>query len=678
MMTAKKLFFTILILIPVISYTQTLRVQKLNGPYGGTFRSIEWDSKGNMFVACDGGLFTSTDDGKTWKVIINNYYTSNFVSRLFKGTDGNLIYQKGTGIYSTTSDGYETHIGNINEGSLFGVDSNGQMYFTKFPGGIFVSSDSGNTLRKIRDTDRWGTDFLELKNKKIAYTHGANIELSTNRGNDWITQQPVTSDPGIGWTLASDTNENLFLCTGKEILRTNDNGNTWTKFSSPVQYPWSIYINKRNEIFISSQLKLYSSTDYGQSWNDTGINDYALSYAEDQTGNMFVGTFHHLFKREENKKNWYEFDNGISQSRINSIIMRDNNLLIMTTKELYKSKDMGKTWNRVYTAEYGSSRFYDFKNKERIFAFIDGPINYTTDYGTTWTRVNTNFPYDNIIDYVITDNDEIYAAANRNTINYSSDFGKTWTTLWKGEENFNFSDLSLDKNENLYFGYGKSLYKYDKTEKRISNIGYFEKGTGKIVVSPWETIYVLAPDGLYCKANETGWNKLIENIGYGYSSTFEINKQLQMVLFNGNELLISSDLGKSFERYRFNPYLLSPISFYADDDGNYFIGTQEGGLYKASIPTKKVELPAQYSLAQNYPNPFNGQTYIEFSLPKQAQVKVAVFNVLGQEIEVLKNETLPLGNYKLAWDSKKLASGVYLYKIQTLEFVETKKMILMK
>ncbi|MBI5401759.1 MAG: T9SS type A sorting domain-containing protein [Ignavibacteriae bacterium] len=127
-------------------------------------------------------------------------------------------------------------------------------------------------------------------------------------------------------------------------------------------------------------------------------------------------------------------------------------------------------------------------------------------------------------------------------------------------------------------------------------------------------------------------------------------------------LLISSYSGKSFDRYRFNSHLLSPISFYADDDGNYFIGTQAGGLYKATIPTKKAELPAHNRLLQNYPNPFNGQTYIEFSLPKQAQGKVAVFNILGQELEILKNETLPLGNYKLSWNSMNLASGVYLSK----------------
>ncbi|MFA7420547.1 MAG: T9SS type A sorting domain-containing protein [Melioribacteraceae bacterium] len=678
MMTAIKNFFTLLLLIPTLSFTQVLKVENINGPFGGTFRSVKWDRNGIMFVACDGGLFTSTDNGLTWKPMIKNYYTSDSVNSLFIGPDGNLIFQKGDGVYSTTSDGYQTPLGNTNQMSLFGVDLKGQMYFTKFAEGIYVTSDSGKTFRKIRDTNSWGADFIVLKNNKLAYTHGAYIELSTNNGIDWTTQQPVNSDPGIGWSLAADSKGNLFLCTGKEIMRTSDFGNNWSKLTSPVQYPWSMHINSRDEILVCSQLKLYSSIDSGQNWNDEEINDYVLNYAEDKSGNMYAGTFHHLYKRDVNKKNWYEYDSGINQARINSITMQNGKLMIMTTKEIYTSPDMGLTWSKTYAAEYGSSRFYDFKNKDRVFAYIDGPINYSTDYGSTWTKISPTFPYDALVDIEITNKDEIFAASNRNTLNFSNDFGKTWQTIWKGAETYVFGDLTLDKEENLLFSYGRDVFKYDKVKQSITNIGYFENGVKKIVESQWGTIYAFNSDGLYIKTNTLKWNKIYENDRFRLSSTFVINKQNQIIIFNGNEIAISSDLGKNFIRYTFSEYLLNPISFYANDAGDYFIGTQEGGLYKATIPTQKVELPAQYRLAQNYPNPFNGQTYIELSLPKQAQVKVVVFNLLGQEIEVLKNETLPLGNYKLAWDSKKLASGVYLYKIQTPEFVETKKMILMK
>jgi len=60
-------------------------------------------------------------------------------------------------------------------------------------------------------------------------------------------------------------------------------------------------------------------------------------------------------------------------------------------------------------------------------------------------------------------------------------------------------------------------------------------------------------------------------------------------------------------------------------------------------------------------------------LPKQAHVKVAVFNILGQEFEILKNETLPLDNYKLSWNSMNLASGVYLSKYKRRNLLKLRK-----
>ena len=83
-----------------------------------------------------------------------------------------------------------------------------------------------------------------------------------------------------------------------------------------------------------------------------------------------------------------------------------------------------------------------------------------------------------------------------------------------------------------------------------------------------------------------------------------------------------------------------------------------------------------FILKQNYPNPFNPTTSIEFSLPYTDFVTLKIYNILGEEVATLVSEKLAAGQYKYDWDASGLASGVYLYKLQTENFVEIKKMLL--
>jgi hypothetical protein len=89
-------------------------------------------------------------------------------------------------------------------------------------------------------------------------------------------------------------------------------------------------------------------------------------------------------------------------------------------------------------------------------------------------------------------------------------------------------------------------------------------------------------------------------------------------------------------------------------------------------------LPTEFSLLQNFPNPFNPSTTIKYSVPQQSQVKIKVFDVLGEEIETLVNEEKPAGTYELTWNATNLPSGVYFYRLQVGDFIQTKKMILIK
>jgi lysophospholipase L1-like esterase len=93
---------------------------------------------------------------------------------------------------------------------------------------------------------------------------------------------------------------------------------------------------------------------------------------------------------------------------------------------------------------------------------------------------------------------------------------------------------------------------------------------------------------------------------------------------------------------------------------------------------KESGTPGSYSLKQNYPNPFNPMTKIHFSMPKEAHVKITVFNSLGQEIRKLIDKELKEGNYSIIFNGLEMPSGIYFYKIQSGNFTQTKKMILMK
>ena len=88
--------------------------------------------------------------------------------------------------------------------------------------------------------------------------------------------------------------------------------------------------------------------------------------------------------------------------------------------------------------------------------------------------------------------------------------------------------------------------------------------------------------------------------------------------------------------------------------------------------------PDNYNLSQNYPNPFNPSTTINFTIPSNEFVTLKIYNILGSTVATLVNGTLAAGSYKFNFDAQNLASGVYLYELKAGNFLEIKKMNLLK
>jgi hypothetical protein len=136
------------------------------------------------------------------------------------------------------------------------------------------------------------------------------------------------------------------------------------------------------------------------------------------------------------------------------------------------------------------------------------------------------------------------------------------------------------------------------------------------------------------------------------------------------------------------------ISFEYYDQNNLIAQPEEGAykfIYGTDIIVYNTEyngnpfhtIPESYSLEQNFPNPFNPVTTIIYKLPETSSLKIRIYNVLGQLVRTLVNNTISQGEYSIRWggvDNKgiKVSSGIYIYTMETPEYFTSKKMILLK
>ena len=93
---------------------------------------------------------------------------------------------------------------------------------------------------------------------------------------------------------------------------------------------------------------------------------------------------------------------------------------------------------------------------------------------------------------------------------------------------------------------------------------------------------------------------------------------------------------------------------------------------------QKNNFPTKYNLITPYPNPFNPTTTISFSIPEFGLTTITVYDITGRQLETLTNEVLSIGNYSINWNASSYPSGVYLIKMDSGDFTQTQKVVLVK
>lgn len=112
-------------------------------------------------------------------------------------------------------------------------------------------------------------------------------------------------------------------------------------------------------------------------------------------------------------------------------------------------------------------------------------------------------------------------------------------------------------------------------------------------------------------------------------------------------------------------------------DTDYFHNVNVWWESTTSIANSQTTL-THYRLFQNYPNPFNPTTTIKYGLPEKSDVKISIYNIYGRKVKTLTNTNQQAGYHQIKWNASDIATGIYFYRINADDFIDTKKCLLIK
>ena len=633
---------------------KTLIIGALNTPILNCVEFIDanigWIGSEGQFYNHSGNVSKTTDGGETWfstllyrpnsnedltsHVELDNPLDNHKGIRSIYFRDSNNGYAVGgskggwwRNIFTTNDAGetWQKKYGYSEQTGLLSVfvNSSGTGWAVGYKGVIYKTDDSGSLWTQI------------LSGPQSGYT------------GDWITSVCMLDD-SIGW--AAGYRKGIWYYP--IILETTTGGKIWetnSEFDNHISgTPANIFFINKNIGWVSFYDKgSYKTTDGGNNWfpiDNRGRDKYFINQ---DTG---WGTYAPLgvFKSTDGGITWVQ-KNSVSS---NSIYFIDSNSgwSVGDGGNILKSTDGGENWFTKTSgtiSNLNSVHFYD--NNIGICVGESGTVLLTTDAGENWIlqSVNTTSELNSV---VFTDANNIWIAGSGGLILRTFDLGSNWNS-YNGITGVDLISASfINESTGWFGGYNGTILKYQIDILPVELISFSANLTGNEVQLYWQTATEVNNYGFEIerKIDNAGWEKIGFEKGQGTTTSN----------------MVYSFTDKGFKSgLKFN-YRLKQVDF----DGEY--------EYSKEIEVNSV--PIEFSLSQNYPNPFNPTTTIRYQLPTASKVVIKIYNILGSEVMELVNEQKVAGSYEAEFDASNLSSGTYVYKIIADNFVQAKKMILLK
>jgi len=230
-------------------------------------------------------------------------------------------------------------------------------------------------------------------------------------------------------------------------------------------------------------------------------------------------------------------------------------------------------------------------------------------------------------------------------------------------------DCKVDSTEHAHQGYYSVNLESNTSSSKVTTRDLPLSGYSEVIVDFWYKAVGM-------EADEDFWLQISTDGGSNYTTvnTWVSGVDFANDNFYSDTVTISGYTLTSQTRIRFR------CDASDDDDDVYLDEIRVSAEIKESTAIDRTNggKPKRFALHQNYPNPFNPATTIEYTIPKRSFVSIKVYDLLGREVSTLVNENKPQGTYSSEFNGMNLSSGCYYYRIQTGDFIETKKFVLMK
>ena len=629
----------------------------------------------NTFYFCTmpGGIYKSTNAGLNWILFYNNPGYS-FLKMDFIGE--NIGYANSyTKIFKTTNGGINwaevfdnPNLYTIND--IYFINENTGFHASHFlPDNNMIdvlnrTTNSGLNWTYIQPGPAFITKFI---NQTTGFGYNTNIIMkSTNSGENWFTV-PNGNINNISKLLTISEDIHYAVIKNYIFKVTTNGGYNWIDKVSPVYECNSIkFLNSNTGYIMGDTREIFVTMNAGTNWTSIArkteggwLKDY--DFIDNNTG-FVVGGNANLLKTTNGGLNWINLaENGNLNSYaftgIDFINVQTGYCLgfISTKNMLLKTTNSGINWTLMDTIDNNTGKIRFFDSSTGFATTGNNKVLRTTNSGLNWSETILPLATNSFGAFILNSATGYITSAtgsNNYTIFRTTDKGLSWTILFS-DNTTKYDIIFINSNTGFYASNG--IYKTTN-----GGINWWQTFAGPSF--PFLAgIEVVQDTIIYA----SGYEKIYKSINGGlnwYNVYCPTNVRLERIkFFNANTGLIFGE--------------------------NYVIirTTNGGGNFISGINIIKSEVPDSYSLEQNYPNPFNSVTSIKFKVASVGHpdlsgqtVTLIIFDLLGREIKTLVNEKLNPGTYEVRLDAKDLPSGIYFYRMQTENYISTRKLIIIK